>query len=144
MFSRTAEYAMRSMACLARHGSSRVSTVDLASQTGVPPNYLAKVLQLLAAAQLIAGRRGIGGGYQLARPPDEITLIDVVRAVHELDRIHACPLEDANAHAHLCPLHRILDKAAAAVIDILQSVTLDDLIRGSSNGKPLCSRNTSV
>ena len=68
MFSQTTEYALRAMACLAMYPDDLVATPTLAEQTKVPANYLAKVLQQLAAAKLITGRRGVGGGYRLARP----------------------------------------------------------------------------
>ena len=46
----------------------------------MPVNYLAKVLQVLAGANLIIGRRGVGGGYRLARRPEEITMLEVINA----------------------------------------------------------------
>ena len=61
MFSQTTEYALRAMACLALRPQQLTSAIALADQTKVPANYLAKVLQQLAGAGLIDGRRGVGG-----------------------------------------------------------------------------------
>ena len=62
MLSQTVEYALRAMVCLAQSPDQLTPTPALASKTKVPPNYLAKVLQVLAQAELIEGRRGVGGG----------------------------------------------------------------------------------
>jgi Rrf2 family transcriptional regulator, nitric oxide-sensitive transcriptional repressor len=138
MFSQTAEYAMRAMACLALNPDRLVPTPDLAKETKVPPNYLAKVLQQLAVAELITGRRGVGGGYMLARPADQIDLLEVINAVDSLKRITTCPLGIASHGTSLCPLHRRLDEAARVVIEIFEGISLADLLSDPSTSKPLC------
>lgn len=137
MYSQTAEYALRAMSCLALY-DNLVATPTLAEQTKVPANYLAKVLQQLAAAGLITGRRGVGGGYRLAKPPEQISLLQVINAVDTVARIDKCPLGLPNHGKNLCPLHRRIDQAAAAVIDIFGTVSLRDLISDGSQSRPLC------
>ncbi|MBY0113124.1 MAG: Rrf2 family transcriptional regulator [Phycisphaerales bacterium] len=144
MHSLTAEYALRAMSCLAMHGSTLVPTTTLATQTKVPSNYLAKVLQQLAAAGLITGRRGVGGGYKLSRPNTEIKLLDVINAVDPVQRITSCPLGLTNHGSYLCPLHRKADQAAAAVIDIYKGVSLADLLMDPKSNKPLCDEETTA
>jgi Rrf2 family nitric oxide-sensitive transcriptional repressor len=144
MFSQTTEYALRAMACLALRPDQLVPTPILAGQTKVPSNYLAKVLQQLASAELINGRRGVGGGYQLSRPASQINLLDVINAVGSLHRIKSCPLGLPNHGANLCPLHRRLDEAASKVIDVVQGVTLQDLVSDPRSSKPLCDAETTA
>jgi Rrf2 family protein len=138
MFSQTTEYAMRAMACLALQPQELLATPALAKRTKVPANYLAKVLQQLAQAKLISGRRGVGGGYKLNRPAAEITLLDVIRAVARVDRITTCPLGLTNHGPNLCPLHKKVDEAAGAVIAVYESVSLADLLSDPRSNKPLC------
>ncbi|MCC6675918.1 MAG: Rrf2 family transcriptional regulator [Phycisphaerales bacterium] len=138
MYSQTAEYALRAMSCLALRPTELVPTTALSIQTRVPSNYLAKVLQLLAAENLIAGRRGVGGGYKLSRSPEHITLLQVINAVSPVHRIDCCPMGLPNHGPFLCPLHRKVDQAAAAVIEIFEGVTLADLINDPLSSKPLC------
>ena len=137
MYSQTAEYALRAMSCMALY-EDLVATPVLAEQTKVPANYLAKVLQLLAAASLIQGRRGVGGGYKLSRPADKITLLEVINAIDKIERIESCPLGLSNHGKLLCPLHRRVDQAAAKIIEIFSGVTLKDLICDPMSPKPLC------
>lgn len=139
MFSQTTEYALRAMSCLALYPDQLVPTNTLAEMTKVPNNYLAKVLQQLAAVNLIAGRRGVGGGYKLARPADQISILEIIQKIGVLRRIPACPLGLENHSGGLCALHRALDSAAEAVIRQLEGVSLKHLL--SENGvpnKPLC------
>lgn len=138
MYSQTAEYALRAMACLAMRPETLVPTPTLAKQTRVPTSYLSKVLQLLASGNLIDGRRGVGGGYKLAKPAAQITLLEVINAVSPVERIETCPLGLPNHGPFLCPLHRKADQAAACVIEIFQGVTLADLINDPMSNKPLC------
>lgn len=138
MFSQTTEYALRVMAWLALSPDTLVPTVTLAEKTKVPAHYLAKVLQQLASADLVTGRRGVRGGYKLARPASQITLLSVVRAVGEVNRITECPLGLSNHGPNLCPLHRTVDNAAKLVIDLLDDRTLEDLLNEPGASKPLC------
>ncbi|MFN0134305.1 MAG: Rrf2 family transcriptional regulator [Phycisphaerales bacterium] len=138
MFSQTAEYAMRAMAYLALTPNELLPTSVLAKHTKVPLNYLAKVLQQLGNARLIVGRRGVGGGYRLARPAKDIRLLEVINAVTTVARITTCPLGISTHGTNLCPLHRKADEAAAAVIRVFDGTTLLDLISQPGANTPLC------
>lgn len=138
MLSQTTEYALRAMVWLAHAGPGLTPTSVLADETRVPFNYLAKVLQALAKADLIVGRRGVGGGYRLARGPDEITMLDVVNAINPVRPIDTCPLGIPNHDANLCSLHCRLDRAARDLIAAFGSVTLADLLDESATAAPLC------
>lgn len=138
MFSQTTEYALRAMSWLALSPDTLTPTGQLAEKTKVPSHYLAKVLQQLSDAKLITGRRGVKGGYRLSRPPAQITLLEVINAVAEVKRITTCPLGLANHGPNLCPLHRRIDAAAKAIIDLYGSATLESLLDEPGGSKPLC------
>ena len=78
------DYAARAVLGLARHSPSgaAVRVEDLATEQNVPPNYLVQILIELKAQGIARSLRGKEGGYLLARPPAQITLADVLRAVH--------------------------------------------------------------
>jgi Rrf2 family transcriptional regulator, cysteine metabolism repressor len=77
------DYAARAVLGLARHFPSHVTLrmEDVAVEQGVPPKYLPQILLELKARGLVQSVRGKEGGYLLARPPGDITLGDVLRAV---------------------------------------------------------------
>lgn len=137
MLSKTAEYALRVVACLGGDLAQSASADSLCDQTKVPRRYLHKVLQDLVRSELVRSRSGPGGGYALARIPDAITILDVVNAVAPLERIHHCPL-GLPSHKKLCPLHTELDKAYAATEEAFSSVTIGQVLRSESRIVPLC------
>lgn len=143
MFSVTTEYALRVMAAMAMSPDALVPTATLAAITKVPSNYLAKVLQQLASAQLVTGRRGVRGGYKLARPSQEIKLLEIIHSVGNLQRIETCPLGLASHGPSLCPLHRTMDQAAATLIQLFEGVSLKSLVDDPLiPNKPLCESGT--
>lgn len=138
MFSQTAEYALRATICLSYSREGLVSTSELAEVTKVPMNYLAKVLQLLARADLVSGRRGVGGGYRLTRDPDQISMLDVINSIDPILRITACPLGLENHSGGLCPLHRKLDETRQMLINQFSGVSMADLLSEVGSNLPLC------
>lgn len=137
MLSKTAEYALRTIACLASSPTRSESADALAERTKVPRRYLNKVLQDLAKAGLVLSRSGPKGGHSLNKEPDTVTILDVVNAVAPVERIRHCPL-GLPSHTHLCPLHQELDKAYAATETAFASVTIGELLRSATDVIPLC------
>lgn len=81
-FSLQAQYAICGVFDLAYNGQGEPVPVQaIGERQGIPARYLEQIFQRLRRAQLVAGKRGPGGGYVLARPASEISLRDVVEAV---------------------------------------------------------------
>jgi Rrf2 family protein len=138
MLSQTTEYALRAVVYLAEHNDSAHTTQQIAAATKVPMGYLSKVLQNLVKMSLISSQRGLGGGFVLAKTPEELTIYEIVQAVDPLQRIHVCPLNLAGHGAELCPLHRRLDSTVAMVEKSFRSSTLAEMLAEPSGTKPLC------
>jgi len=137
MLPKTAEYALRAVACLARQIEHPLAADALAEQTKVPRRYLHKVLQDLVKAELVHSRSGPGGGYSLLGLASDISILDVVNAVAPLERIRHCPL-GLPSHTTLCPLHKELDRAYAATEEAFSRVTIGQILESSSSVVPLC------
>jgi Rrf2 family iron-sulfur cluster assembly transcriptional regulator len=76
------DYACRALLSLALHPSEGPTSVrDIAERTGLPQPYLEQILLAVKGAGLVRSKRGVGGGYVLARAPEEVTLGDIVSAV---------------------------------------------------------------
>ncbi len=78
------DYAARAVLWLSQHYAEGVARTvdDMASEQGIPPNYLVQILIELKSAQIVKSQRGKDGGYLLARPPANITFGDVLRCIH--------------------------------------------------------------
>jgi Rrf2 family transcriptional regulator, nitric oxide-sensitive transcriptional repressor len=128
MISQTAEYALRAIVFLAEpHGAAQTNQ-QIAAATKVPAGYLSKVLQGLSRAGLVVSQRGLGGGFALARAPEEMTILEIVEAVDPLPRIRSCPLKIKEHETTLCALHRRLDEATAQVEKTFRDTTVADLL----------------
>jgi Rrf2 family iron-sulfur cluster assembly transcriptional regulator len=77
------DYACRALLSLALHADEGgpTSVRDIAERTGLPQPYLEQILLALKGAGLVRSKRGVGGGYILARAPEEIALSEIVSAV---------------------------------------------------------------
>jgi len=78
------DYAARAVLWLAQHHQEGIArkVEEMALAQGIPPNYLVQILIELKSNQIVKSQRGKEGGYQLARPPAEISLGEVLRAIH--------------------------------------------------------------
>lgn len=119
------EYACRVMVELARlHGSGELAQIGaLAKAESVPANFLAQILIKLREAGLILSRRGKQGGYTLARPPEEISLLDIVVAV-EGDLLR---LSGAVAGRSGRRLRQVWQEIGASLAEQMKAETLDRL-----------------
>ena len=138
MFSQTAEYALRAMACLAERAPAARTTEQIAQATCVPSAYLSKVLQALGRAKIVRSQRGIGGGIFLARDLEEITILDVINAVDPIRRITECPIGLAAHGVRLCPLHSRLDYALSLVESAFRETTLAEILVKQTSRGPGC------
>ena len=128
------DYAARALLSLALHGSDRPTSVkEIAERTHLPQPYLEQILLSVKGAGLVRSKRGVGGGYVLARPPEEITLADIVAAVEGPQIIMA-------EHPDHCEGHCILQEVWVGVDNesrrVLERVTLSELVERTLVGHP--------
>jgi Rrf2 family transcriptional regulator, cysteine metabolism repressor len=114
------DYATRAVLGLARRHSAgnSVRMDELATEQGIPPNYLVQILIELKSQGIVKSLRGKDGGYLLARPPAEVSMADVIRCVHgelfdspALSDPH-CPPE---LRAAWLKLQRVVDDTAGGI-----------------------------
>lgn len=139
MLQKTAEYALRAIVCLAQRPASTQPADRLAEATRIPRRYLHRVLQQMVRSGLVHSQPGPNGGYSLARPPEQIKLIEVINAIGPIERIRKCPL-GLETHTSLCALHRELDDAYASIEAAFSRVTVSQVINEPSRFSPLCDR----
>ncbi len=140
MFTQSVEYALRAVVHLAMHANEPQKTADIALATKVPPAYLSKVLQGLREKEIVTMLRGVGGGVQLARRPEELTILDVVNAVDPIQRINTCPLGLKTHGVRLCSLHRRMDDALKVMEAAFRATTLAELLQDTNPSVPLCNK----
>ncbi len=128
------DYASRALLSLAlRTGEAGPTSVrDIAERTGLPQPYLEQILLALKGAGLVRSKRGVGGGYVLARHPEEITLGQIVRAVDGpiVAGDFGLPHENgACEHEGQCVLLAVWSEVGEHMRSHLDSFTLADMVR---------------
>lgn len=132
-------YAVRAMADVALHaGEGPVPRSEIARRQGISPDYIAHLFRKLERAGLVQGMKGPAGGYCLGRHPSEITVGEIVRAVEGPVALVHCVApggEKRCPRAGVCPTRCLWQKASAAIADVLDHVTLQDLC-AQATGEP--------
>src|SRR5918911_492704 len=127
-------YGLRAMTGLARsyRDDRLLSIAEIARSEGLPLAYLEQLVGELRRAGLVEGTRGVRGGYRLARPPQAITVGEVYRVLEGEVAPVECTAEDylpgACAREPVCLSRGIWARVQAAILEVLDSTTLDDLL----------------
>lgn len=130
---RAADYAVRVMIQLATLPvGTRVQRNRLAEATGVPESFMSKVLQGLVRARLIASRRGIDGGFELAVAAETTSLLDVIEAIEGPIQLNFCLGSGHNCERqNYCAAHFVWAEAQAAMTNVLGRANIAELAQGS-------------
>ncbi|EFL88618.1 Rrf2 family transcriptional regulator [Ahrensia sp. R2A130] len=126
-------YALRMlMYCAAHEGSVRLS--DVATFYGLSQSFMHKVLQTTSKAGFVKTMRGRSGGLMLARPPEEITVGEVVRAVEDRFEMAECFREDTTCPLEQsCGLNGAFHEALDAFLTVLDKHTIADITNERAN-----------
>jgi Rrf2 family protein len=113
----------------------------IARAEGVPTPVLRKVLHLLTRKRLLRARRGPGGGFCLARRPEQVSLKDVVAAVDGLEHLQECAVGLARCSDFSpCPLHHTWKGMREQVLRYLKTTSLAEMARALTRKKQLLTR----
>ena len=133
-FSTKGEYGVRLMVQLGRHyGRGPASLAEIAAEEDLPRAYLEQLVVSLREAGLVTSTRGAHGGYELSRPPEAISMAEVLRALEGPIAPMMCASDDPE-HANLCDrsshctVNVLWVRVRDAVAGALDSMTLADLV----------------
>lgn len=145
MLNQSAEYALRAVVHLGSLPKNQpASAGDISSRTKVPIHYLQKLLRELTRQGLLKARRGMGGGFCLAKPSEDISVFEILEAFDAApERIDHCPL-GIKGHTKLCALHQLIDEQVAKAEDVFASTSIRDILETKSDISPFCEVNTPV
>ncbi|MFO8059266.1 MAG: Rrf2 family transcriptional regulator [Bacillota bacterium] len=122
------QYGVLAMTVLARHyGRDPVSIKEIAEEKNLPASYLEHLLAPLRRAGLVRSVRGPRGGYQLASPPEDITVGDVLVVLEGPFVPVECAGEDLPCGEQQCSLRRVWQDLRESMIQVVDSVTLREL-----------------
>ncbi len=128
---RLGDYGMRAMVELAADpGEDWLSVPRISAAMNIPERVLPRVMTQLVRAGLVEGRAGRTGGYRLARPSTSITLLEVISAVEPPPDARSCVLRGSPCGLDgTCAVHDAFTDAREAMLQRLDTITLDDVTR---------------
>jgi Rrf2 family protein len=129
---RTADYGVRIMTRLASAPfGTRMTVAELARASRSTVAFTGKILQRLVGARLVVSHRGFEGGFELARPADAITLLDIVTALDGKLCINECLPDGAGCdRTATCAARSVWQRAQDALAAVLGASSLDQLAAG--------------
>jgi Rrf2 family iron-sulfur cluster assembly transcriptional regulator len=135
------DYACRALLSLTLHGSEQgpTSVRDIAERTAIPQPYLEQILLALKGAGLVRSKRGVGGGYVLARSPEEIRLSEILAAVDGPISLgdFGDPHQDGSCdHEGQCVLYAIWKLAGEHMRQLLHGFTLAEVAEVAQGQAP--------
>ncbi len=136
---RKIEYALRAMIFLADSQNGVASGELISAHEKIPKHFLEKVIRDLIRSGLVRSRRGPGGGYQLARPPESISFRDIIEAVEGPITLNIC-LDNSNSCLLRpgCRMYRVWEDGQRALLEVFSQATLKEIIASSpSSGADL-------
>lgn len=138
MISLTTIHAIRALAHLAEaDGDEYVGARSLAADIDAPPNYLSKLLKSLSYTGIVTSRKGKGGGFRLARPADQIRLLDVVEPIEHLSLQPECVFRRERCSADSpCPLHTRWAAVRGQLMEFLKDTTIADVVADGDSAIP--------
>ncbi len=129
MISKTALHAIKALVALGERPDEFQGSASIAARIGAPQNYLGKLLQSLAQSGLVYSQKGMGGGFQLAKKPEEITLYEIIEPVDHVSRWDGCLMGNESCSPDCpCALHAKWAGLRDSYFAMLKESTLADVV----------------
>ena len=137
LVTRDTDYAVRALSFIASSESDVTSVSDIQNALKMPRPFLRKILQTLQKKGILSSFKGKGGGFQLAMPPDQIYLTDVMEAFQGPIKLTECLFRKKICpKVKTCPLKKKIDKIQKYVAEELRSVTLSEILIEEKDHRP--------
>lgn len=132
ILSQACKYGLRAVVHLAGKGDQPMLSRDIARELNIPEHFLAKILQDLSKNKLLLSFKGRGGGFRLARPANEIRLLEVIQAIDGPQFGQGCLLGLPDcSDAKQCPLHYQWSEIKTRIMQTLGDTTIDHVLTES-------------
>lgn len=125
-----ADYAVRLMVGVAAHPGGAVTTAEIAERQEIPYQFSRKVARILVSKGLLSSERGGRGGLTLARSPEDISVLDILRAL-DLPPINDCSVDPDNCpRREICSVFPVWFEAQREIERVFENARLSKLVRG--------------
>jgi Rrf2 family transcriptional regulator, iron-sulfur cluster assembly transcription factor len=147
MFSKSCHYGLQAMIYIALKSTdgNNVDLTQIATELDIPKHFLSKILQQLVKNQLLQSMKGPTGGFRLSRPSDQITLVQIIKAIDGLDIFNQCGIGfKACDDDHPCPIHHDYKVVRNRIQHLFETKTLLELTEDIESGDSIISLSKTV
>lgn len=139
LYSRTCEHAIRALAYLASRPAGNLCLVDeIAEAEDLPRPFTSKILRDLVRAGLLTSSRGPGGGYALARDPEDVSLLEIQQIIDGAGHLDRCVVGLAACNEFApCPLHDEFKPLREKIRTYLSGTTLEQMSKALKRKRAL-------
>ena len=124
----TVQYGLLAVYYLAKNQSKKlVITQSIADDYDIPPEYLPKILNILTKAGVLKSKRGLRGGYLLAKSPEKITMLEIIEAI-DGSMVGRIKMIDYKREKYARNANHILKKATDQYQNVFRKTKLSDLL----------------
>jgi len=124
-----ASLALHAMALIAADQSERLKVKDLSEKLGASRAHMAKVFQKLAASGLVRSIRGPAGGFELNRPPEEISFLAILEVIDGKIELGGCPFNRKVCRFESCIFRDEVTRISRDIYEMYRSIKLSDFIK---------------
>lgn len=142
IYSRSAEYAIRALVHLATLSPGEYAMArNIAAEAGIPPHFLAKLLQEMARDGFLKSSKGPRGGFRLNQPPEGISMLRIVEAIDGAGRYDRCIGGSPECNDRVaCGMHDSWKALRSRIIDYLGGTSIADLAKALGEKRRLLAR----
>ena len=133
----TTDYAVRTLVCLAKR-RGLTNSGEIAEETKVSMGYMAKLLNRLRRGGYVVSYTGVKGGFALAKKPDDINLLEVIRLMEPTIKINRCLEEDSCCSLGrdgCCEIYKCCQIIQDEIEHFFGGITIADLVKGISDNE---------
>lgn len=131
MLSNTSKYALRAIIYIALNEDKKIKTgiKKISEDLDIPAPFLAKILQLLARNKILNSTKGPNGGFGFNKPPESISLFDIVTIIDGSDLFERCliSMRTCNDHNVPCPLHESYQTIRTEIVKLFKEQNVGSL-----------------
>jgi len=134
LITRNTDYAMRALCYIAGRGTASVSAAEMVAQLKIPRPFLRKLLQTLSAEGILRSFKGQGGGFSLAKLPQDVLLADLVRIFQGTVELNECIFKKKICpNRKTCVLRKEIQSIEKDVIERLKGITIASILQRVSS-----------
>ena len=133
---KSTRFALYAIVELAKSAPNKLSVIEISRKYNISEHHMSKVMQLLTRYQIVEAVRGVGGGYQLLKSPNSLSVMDIINIVEPQFISDACQLKSQNETCPkeaACVIHDLFNEVSRQVAATFSAVTIATLAAKDTN-----------